>query len=251
MPAEGPYRWFVYLEIALAVVTFIALCFVVAPYGRHGRSGWGPTVPARVGWMIMESPASLLFLVFYLFGEHRAQLVPLVFLALWQVHYVQRAFVYPLLMRAGGRMPVSVMAMAIAFNVLNTWVNARWISEYGSYPASWLADPRFIIGFVVFAAGFALNLGSDRILRRLGAPGASGYRIPYGGGYRFVSSPNYLGEIIEWTGWAIATWSLAGFSFALYTFANLAPRAMANHRWYRETFDDYPPERKALIPGFV
>ena len=250
MPVESPYRWFVYLEIALAVVTFIALCFVVAPYGRHGRSGWGPTVPARVGWMIMESPASLLFLLFYLFGEHRAELVPLLFLLLWQVHYVQRVFVYPLLMRAGGRMPVSVMAMAIAFNVLNTWVNARWISEYGSYPTSWLADPRFLVGVAVFVAGFVLNLGSDRILRRLRAPGGS-YRIPYGGGYRFVSSPNYLGEIIEWTGWAIATWSLAGFSFALYTFANLAPRAMANHRWYRETFDDYPPDRKALIPFVV
>ena len=251
MPVESPYRWFVYLEIALAVVTFIGLCFVVAPYGRHGRGGWGPTVPARVGWLIMESPASLLFLLFYLFGEHRAELVPLVFLLLWQVHYVQRAFVYPLLMRGGGRMPVSVMGMAIAFNVLNTWVNARWISEYGTYPTSWLADPRFIIGLVVFVAGFALNLGSDRILRRLRGSGATGYRIPFGGGYRFVSSPNYLGEIVEWTGWAIATWSLAGFSFALYTFANLAPRAMANHRWYQETFDDYPPDRKALIPFVV
>ncbi|HEY2557266.1 MAG TPA: DUF1295 domain-containing protein [Diaminobutyricibacter sp.] len=251
MPLESPYRWFVYLEIALAVVTFIALCFVVAPYGRHGRGGWGPTVPARVGWMIMESPASLLFLIFYLFGDHRAELVPLVFLVLWQVHYVQRVFVYPLLIRSGSRMPLSVMGMAIAFNVLNTWVNARWISEYGSYPTSWLADPRFIVGVVVFVAGFVLNLGSDRILRRLRAPGAGGYRIPYGGGYRFVSSPNYLGEIVEWTGWAIATWSLAGFSFALYTFANLAPRAMANHRWYHETFDDYPPERKALIPFVI
>jgi hypothetical protein len=208
-------------------------------------------VPARVGWLIMESPASLLFLLFYLFGEHRAELVPLVFFALWQLHYVQRAFVYPLLMRGGGRMPVSVMGMAIAFNVLNTWVNARWISEYGAYPTSWLADPRFLLGVVVFLAGFALNLGSDRILRRLRPAGTGGYRIPYGGGYRFVSSPNYLGEIIEWTGWAIATWSLAGFSFALYTFANLAPRALANHRWYRETFDDYPPERKALIPGVL
>ncbi len=251
MPLESPYRWFVYLEIALAVVTFIALCFVVAPYGRHGRSGWGPTVPARVGWMIMESPASLLFLIFYLFGDHRAELVPIVFLVLWQVHYVQRAFVYPVLMRTGRRMPVSVMAMAIAFNVLNTWVNARWISEYGTYPTSWLTDPRFIVGVVVFVAGLVLNLGSDRILRRLRARGGSGYRIPDGGGFRFVSSPNYLGEIVEWTGWAIATWSLAGFSFALYTFANLAPRAMANHRWYQETFDDYPPDRKALIPFVI
>lgn len=245
---DGPYRWFVYAEIALAVVTFVALCFIVAPYGRHGRSGWGPTVPARVGWVVMESPASIVFLVFFLLGDHRFELVPLLFLALWQLHYVQRAFVYPFLMRSGSRMPVSVVAMAILFNLLNAWVNARWISQYGEYANSWLADPRFWIGVVVFLAGFSLNLGSDRILRRLRGARGGGYRIPDGGAYRWVSSPNYLGEMVEWTGWAIATWSLAGLAFALYTVANLAPRAMANHRWYRETFPDYPPGRKAILP---
>jgi protein-S-isoprenylcysteine O-methyltransferase Ste14 len=251
MPAPGPYRWFVFLEIALAVATFIGLCFIVAPYGRHGRSGWGPTVPARVGWVVMEAPASLLFLALYLLGDHRFGAVPLVLLGLWQLHYVQRAFVYPALMRGGARMPVSVVAMAIAFNVLNAYVNARWISSFGSYDSSWLRDPRFLIGVALFIGGYAVNLNSDRILRGLRKPGESGYRIPDGGLYRWVSSPNYLGEIVEWTGWAIATWSLAGLSFALYTFANLAPRAMANHDWYLSTFDDYPKSRKALLPFLV
>jgi hypothetical protein len=245
---DGPYRWFVYAELALAAVTFVALCFVVAPYGgRHGRPGWGPTVPARVGWVVMEAPACVLFLVFYLLGEHRAQLVPLLFLLLWQAHYVQRAFVYPLLMRSGSRMPVLVVLLAIAFNTLNAWVNARWVSHYGEYGPEWLTDARFWVGVVLFAGGYALNVSSDRILRRLRRAGG-GYRIPQGGGFRYVSSPNYLGEMVEWTGWAVATWSLAGAAFALYTIANLAPRAVANHRWYRDTFDDYPRERRALLP---
>jgi hypothetical protein len=66
--------------------------------------------------------------------------------------------------------------------------------------------------------------------------------------YEYVSCPNYLGEMLEWCGWAIATWSLAGFAFAFYTIANIGPRALANHRWYREKFPDYPPQRKAVIP---
>jgi hypothetical protein len=54
-----------------------------------------------------------------------------------------------------------------------------------------------------------------------------------------------------WTGWAVATWSLAGLSFALFTAANLIPRAVSHHRWYRRTFADYPRRRKAVIPGLL
>jgi protein-S-isoprenylcysteine O-methyltransferase Ste14 len=75
-----------------------------------------------------------------------------------------------------------------------------------------------------------------------------GYQIPHGLGYRWVSCPNYLGEIIQWIGWAVATWSLAGWIFAIWTMANLVPRAIAHHRWYRATFAGYPPGRRALIP---
>ena len=36
------------------------------------------------------------------------------------------------------------------------------------------------------------------------------------GVHRYVRHPNYLGEIVQWTGWAIMTWSLAGLAFALF-----------------------------------
>ncbi len=63
-----------------------------------------------------------------------------------------------------------------------------------------------------------------------------------------MASPNYFGEVLEWCGWALAVKGLAGWAFAIYTFANLAPRARSHLRWYREKFDDYPNQRKALIP---
>jgi steroid 5-alpha reductase family enzyme len=75
------------------------------------------------------------------------------------------------------------------------------------------------------------------------------YRLPDEGLFRWISCPNYFGEIVEWTGWAVATWSLAGLSFALWTVANLAPRAWANHQWYLRHMPEYPRERKALVPG--
>jgi steroid 5-alpha reductase family enzyme len=151
-------------------------------------------------------------------------------------------------MRSGAPIPVVLTLMAITFNVLNAYINARWVSHLGDYRTDWLLDPRFLAGAALFLGGLALNIGSDRTLRRLRRPGESGYRIPYGGGYRWVSCPNYLGEIVEWFGWALATWSAAGLAFALYTTANLAPRAVAHHGWYRERFTDYPTGRRALVP---
>lgn len=242
------YSALVVSEFVLAALTAAGLKFIVAPYGRHTRGGWGPTVSARTGWMIMESPASLLFLAFYLTGENRAELVPLVLLGMWQLHYGQRAFVYPFLLRGGNRMPLAIAGLAVAFNTLNAYVNALWISQVGEYTAAWLRDPRFVAGAALFLGGMLLNKASDRTLRNLRAPGETGYKIPRGGAYRWVSCPNYLGEIVEWLGWALASWSPAGLAFAAYTAANLVPRALANHRWYRERFPDYPAERRAVIP---
>ena len=57
-----------------------------------------------------------------------------------------------------------------------------------------------------------------------------------------------FGEILQWFGFALASWSLAGLAFALYTAANLVPRALASHAWYRQQFQEYPESRKAVIP---
>ena len=73
--------------------------------------------------------------------------------------------------------------------------------------------------------------------------------MPNEGLHRYVDAPNDFGEILEWVGWALATWSFAGGLFAIYIFANLAPRACSNLKWYRDEFADYPAERKALISG--
>ena len=147
-------------------------------------------------------------------------------------------------------MPLLVMFLAVFFNVGNTYVNGRYLFTLsGGYPNAWLLDPRFIVGAAIFIAGFIINRWADRVLRKLRRPGETGYAIPQGGLYRWISCPNYFGEMIEWVGWAIATWSLPGLAFAVWTFANLAPRARAHHLWYHAQFAEYPRERKAFIPG--
>lgn len=237
--------WFI-----LAVLVSILLRFISAPYGRHTRQGWGPNLPSWVGWLIMEAPASLIFLVYFFISPKKNQIVPIIFLLLWMTHYFHRSFVYPFSLRGSARrMPVVVVAMGMVFNIGNTYINGRYLFMFSeNYTIHWLYDPRFIVGVVMFTVGYIINKNADRTLRLLRKPGETGYKVPHGGLYRWISCPNYFGEIIEWFGWALATWSLAGLSFAIWTAANLGPRALTHHQWYQEEFPEYPPERKAIVP---
>jgi protein-S-isoprenylcysteine O-methyltransferase Ste14 len=147
-------------------------------------------------------------------------------------------------------MPVAIAGIGFAFNALNGYLNGRYVFTLsGGYSDSWLTDARFIFGVALFVCGYFINRQADRTLKRLRSPGDDRYSIPYGGMYRWISSPNYFGEIIEWIGWALATWSLPGLAFAVWCVANLVPRARAHHQWYQERFPDYPAERRALLPG--
>lgn len=244
------HYYLILFGFASAAVVFVALFFVSAPYGRHTRRGWGAALPSSLAWFLMEAPAGVLFAVYFFTGAAPKNLPLVLFFLMYEAHYLHRGFIYPWMIRERRKqMPVSVALMGLAFNIGNTYTNGRYLFHLsGGYPESWLLDPRFLAGVVLFAAGFAVNRWADERLRGLRRPGETGYRIPRGGLFERVSCPNYLGEIIEWAGWALATWSLAGLAFAVWTFANLAPRAWANHRWYLRNFEDYPPNRKALIP---
>ena len=248
------YRISIILLFVFAAVVFAALMFFTAPYGRHARPGWGLSLREKRGWQIMESPAVIVIAACLLVGWDRG-LVPsmmaAIFLLFWEIHYLYRTIVFTSLMREGKKQfPVLLVVFAIIFNTLNGFVNGYHLFlDHAGYNLAWLVDPRFIVGTIVFFSGFIIHVRSDRQLRSLRGPGETGYSIPYAGMFRYVSSPNYFGEILEWIGWAILTWSIAGLAFAAFTFANLFPRALANHRWYREEFGaEYPEERKAIIP---
>lgn len=235
----------------VSVIVFISLFYINAPYGRFTRKNWGLRINPKTGWFIMESPAFFVILVCFLTGDKKTDLVAIIFISMWLVHYFQRTFIYSFLIKSRkNTFPVMVVFFSIMFNVLNGYLNGRHLFYFApAYSVSWLRDPRFIAGIVIFFTGFVINIYSDSLLRRLRKPGESSiYKIPFGGFFRYISSPNYFGEIMEWSGWALATWCLPGLAFAVFTIANLAPRALSNHKWYLQKFPDYPKERKALIP---
>jgi hypothetical protein len=235
---------------ALAIVLLPLLLNVTAPYGRHSQNNWGPVVNNRLGWFLMEAPAFFVFVFFILKGGLFHQSAIFLFSLLWVMHYVHRVFIFPLRIKTKGKkMPLVIMLFALFFNFINGFINGYWFGYLSSgYSPDWFFDPRFITGVLIFIAGFVINQYHDRILIRLRKNSPNGYKIPFGGLFNLVSCPNFLGEIIEWAGFALMTWCLPTLSFFIWTFVNLVPRALDHHRWYIKNFQDYPKKRKALVP---
>lgn len=247
------FDWLLTGMAIMGAIVFVALYFIKAGYGMFFDRKWGLSVSNKLGWILMESPVFLLMGVLWWFSDRRCELAPVVIFGLFQLHYIHRAFIYPFLMRGKSRMPVGIMAMGVVFNILNAAMQGGWFFYYapaGMYTAEWLLTPQFIFGTVVFFTGMGINMHSDHIIRNLRKPGDTAHYLPRGGMYDYVTSANYFGEIVEWCGFAILTWSWAGAVFAWWTFANLVPRAAAIYRCYQEMYGSEVKERglKRIIP---
>ena len=234
--SEHSFNLYLIVMSAIAVVVFVSLYFVDAGYGKFYNKKWGPAVNNKLGWVLMESPVFVAMLLLWLFSDRRCDLVRIAFLFLFELHYIQRSFVFPFRMRGNSVMPLSIVVMGVTFNVLNALMQGGWIfyiSPDGYYGRDWLTDPRFIAGFLVFIIGMYINIQSDDIIRNLRKDGDTRHYLPKQGMFRYVTSANYFGE---WVGFAILTWSWAGAVFALWTFANLGPRADHIYKMYQSEF---------------
>lgn len=254
------YQILLYSMAALGLVVFICLFFVKAGYGYLSSAKWGPVLNNKLAWILMEAPAFFCMLFYTLrdvFGystaSNNSKLVLYIIAGLFLLHYFQRTFIFPLLMRGKGTMPIAVMLMGMVFNCLNSWFIGKWLFTYapdGFYPLSRLGSWQFILGTLLFFAGMFINLQSDHIIRSLRAPGDNKHYIPRKGMYKYVTSANYFGEIVEWLGFAVLSWSSCGFLFFFWTFCNLAPRSKSLTQKYEQEFgDEYRNlHKKNLIP---
>jgi steroid 5-alpha reductase family enzyme len=165
------------------------------------------------------------------------------------------------------RVPALITFAGLLPNAIFSWLNAGAIACLEpAVSQTWHADPRFGIGVGIYAAGFVINRTSDWKLRSLRSDQQSAaYHVPRGGMFTYVSCANYFGELVQWGGWALATWSWAGLLWWLFALSTFIPRARQTHAWYhssfitalqylihlfryRASFPDYPSQRKALIP---
>jgi protein-S-isoprenylcysteine O-methyltransferase Ste14 len=245
------YNYSIILIFSFAVLVFILLFYISAPYGKFLRKGWGPSIRSKWAWMAMEFPSPVLITLFFLTINPK-NLPKIIFILFWLAHYIHRSYIYPFTQSGRNKSyPFILVCMAFIFNCFNGFVNGYGVFHLISYNSSWLLSWQFIAGSIVFISGFIINKIADEKLRKMRKESPVEYVLPKGWLFNYISSPHYFGEIIEWGGWAVMTWSLPGLAFFIFTFANLFPRGVSSHKWYKAKFPDYPPDRKAIIPFIV
>lgn len=242
--------------VFIAIIVFIALFFIDAGYGKMITSKWGPAINNKLAWVLMECPVFLVMMFFwYKCPERRYELPYLLFFVFFQLHYFQRSFIFPLLLKGHSRMPISIMAMGMVFNTINGYMQGEWIyflSPADYYADGWVTSWQFLLGTALFIGGLYCNLLSDHIIRNLRKPGDTKHYLPNKGPYKYVTSANYFGEIVEWIGFAVLTWSLSGVVFAFWTIANLVPRANSIYHRYQEEFpDEFDSDRLKRVFPFI
>ena len=243
----------IYTMIGLGIVVFVCLYFVTAGYGQFRTKQWGWSIDNRVAWVLMEAPALMTMLAVW-YSSGCPVLVPqIVLMGLFLLHYFQRSFIFPVLMTGRSKMPVAIMLSGVLFNIINGIMQGGalfWFPVAG-YQQGWsyLTHSVSIVGVVVFFVGMAINLHSDHVIRNLRKPGDTHHYLPQRGLYRYVTSANYLGEIIEWTGFALIAGSTAAWVFVWWTAANLVPRSHAIYKRYMQEFGKMAlTGRKRIIP---
>jgi len=246
------YRIIIFIWIVIAVAIFFLLRRITAPYGRHTSASWGPLIDNHLGWLIMELPALLImgyFLVRNISGQ--SFVVPLM-IGFYCLHYFNRTIIFPFRIHTKGKkMPLLIAVSGIFFNLANTFFLGYYFTHFVEHDKSWLTDWRFIVGVILFFTGLFINWKADNILIHLRKPNETHYAVPKGWLFEYVSCPNMLGELIEWGGFAILCWNLPALTFFIWSAANLVPRALSHHAWYKKQFPGYPSNRKAVVPFII
>ena len=234
------------LWIIIGLVIFPINLIYKAPYGRHTSKKWGISIDNKLGWIIMELPALLVCPAIYFYFKIDFD-ISIMFICLWIIHYFNRTIIFPFRIKTKGKkMPLAIVLSAFFFNIVNGLINGYFLSNINLHSVSIF----LITGFLLFVLGLYINISSDNKLINLRKI-KKGYFVPKGGLFKYISCPNFFGEILEWFGFALMTFNIGSLSFFIWTCCNLIPRALAHHKWYKNKFNGYPKERKAILPFLI
>ena len=268
---EDNFNFYIQLGfLILDIPIFLSLLFIKAYYGKFFNSNTEetnciqkllrkifPVIPSRISWIIQECPCVFvtLFYLVYNFGNYNYKNILVI--SPFLIHYIHRTFIFPFVIHSSKNNPLEITLMAFTFCFFNAIMINRSVLNFCAYETNfWLY---YIYGLITFCCGMYINIYSDySMIRQRNAnneqTSGSKYIIPRGFMYELISCPNYFGELTEWLGFTVLSYSFSGLVFFVSTFANLFPRAIQYHQWYQNKFKDQfstdkeLASRKAIVP---
>ena len=231
------FNIFLIVMALLALAVYIALHYFEAGYGYLFNRKYGFPIPNRIGWVLMECPVFIAMTVLWLLSDRTWEAAPLALLILFQGHYLQRAFIFPLLIRGNSKIAGRYRGNGHALQYAQR-PDARRLDllhlSCRLLRRLVLQSTIFHIGAALFVAGMVINLHSDYIIRHLRKPGDTRHYIPRGGMFplRFVGQ---LFRRADRMGGLRHRFVVMGRAvFAWWTFANLAPAAASLYKRYEK-----------------
>ena len=253
--------------LLLTIFTFCMICSVPvlfkfpAPYGKfHDVFDKIPLVSMKVNWkigyLLGESPSIWMPLLVTLIYANSVTFPYLLFLILYEVHYIHRVTIYPFY-RVRSRTPSTILIpiFSFMFQVVNATCLSKFVLFACSENIDYLSWLKLAIGVAIFLTGMYLNMIADQTLisLRRSEEDTSYYPPPMNESaiFRFFVCGNYSMEILEWIGMYVAFSNLATLSFIVTSCCNLIPRAYANHLFCRKSFKEKYQEPYFIIIPYV
>ena len=200
------YQYLIVLIFLMAPLTSISLILNPISNEQYFPDGRGPMIKKDLADVIYKMPLLLGFIVFYIQGQSSTSIVPLILLSIWVIYFFSRVFfsVSPKNHKRTKQVTLNNVLVGALLTTIISYLNSKWISEYGSYNLSWLSDWRFLMGVSFWGVSLIINLQAEQ----------------------WISYSQNWGDILFSLGWALITFSWVGGVFALYTMANLLPRTI-------------------------
>lgn len=173
-------------------------------------------------------------------------------LVCWSFHYLKRLFETIFIHRfSHGTMPLRNLFKNCGYY----WGFALYVAYHVNHPL--FTPPSIImqlIGFVLFSVCEIGNFSIHLLLRNLRPAGTTTRKIPVPNSFpltqlfNFVSCPNYTYEFGAWIGFTLLTSCVPAGLFGLAGMYQMTIWAIGKHKNYLKEFNNYPKQRKAILP---
>ena len=245
---DNSFGSFTQINLVGSIIMMLFVAFYAIPYGKNyqkGKAYLKLEIPDRPAIIIVNICGPIIYILLKLYWPN-ATLFDIESL-LYIAHYIHRGLVYPFFRSTSSKpWPLESFLYFLITNVCESILLARTQTFSGVNRPIYVK----ILLAILFIAAAVVAAIHDYKICALRTTGNTGYKIPSGLLFKWVSGPNYLFEIIQWAVYCFFLGgSLSTISFGLWLLVNISGRAEATHAWYTTFFKTkYPKDRTAYIP---